>query len=466
MRNFFLTLLLITTVQFLFAEESTPYSRYGLGYSTDNNNAQSAQMGGLSAAFQSAETVNYLNPASYAALQLTTLDAGFSGNFVRTKSASLKSKQNNFSLNYLSIFFPINKYWTTGAGLLPFSTKDYLISQTQSFDTANTVKFEYEGSGTLYNLSWGNGFKYKGIHLGFNVGYLFGKLSNNTIAYPLDNTTGTFDNTAYTTWSFTDTKVSSFIWNAGAQYNLVIKSKKDSLRPYMITFGLSGSAPIKFSKKSYVDDGFYTFQSGFLALRTIDAGISDFVNDYIKPRALLANILDTLSENNKQAINVKIPAVLNVGIVASRGIRWKAGIDFKFQPWSKYKGYEDNAASRLNNSWRIAVGGEFLPNDKNFSKFFTRLKYRAGFNYTRTNITISEQAINEFGINFGIGIPIIISTPNDQGLMQKMYAYAFNIGLEAGSRGTLERNLVKENFFRLKFGISLNDRWFVKRKYY
>jgi hypothetical protein len=25
---------------------------------------------------------------------------------------------------------------------------------------------------------------------------------------------------------------------------------------------------------------------------------------------------------------------------------------------------------------------------------------------------------------------------------------------------------VRENFFKLKFGISLNDRWFVKRKYY
>ena len=107
-----------------------------------------------------------------------------------------------------------------------------------------------------------------------------------------------------------------------------------------------------------------------------------------------------------------------------------------------------------------------MPNDKNFSKFFTRLKYRAGFNYTRTNITINNQAINEFGINFGVGIPIIITTANEEGLLQKLYTYAFSIGLEAGSRGTIQKNLVRENFFRLKFGISLNDRWFVRRKYY
>lgn len=465
MRNLFLLLTLTVFIQQANAQEHTPYSRYGLGFAFDNNNAQSAQMGGLGAAFQSGETVNYLNPASYAALQLTTFDGGFSGNFGQIKTKALKAKQNSFSLNYLSLFFPVNKYWTTGVSLLPFSAKDYLISQTTSFDTATSVKFEYEGSGTLYNLSWGNGFKYKGFHVGFNVGYLFGKLNNNTLAYQL-NQYGTYDADAYTTWSFTNTKVSSFIWNAGAQYNLPIKSKKDSNKVYNLTFGLSGSAPIKFSKKTYNDEAMYTFQSGYLGYRNQDAGINDFITDYIVPRVSSADILDTLSEKFGQRTDIRIPATLNVGIIASRGIKWRAGVDFKFQPWSKYRGYEDNAASKLNNSWRIAVGGEFLPNDKNFSKFFTRIKYRAGFNYTQTNIKINNQAINEFGINFGIGIPIIITTANDEGLLQKAYTYAFNIGFEAGSRGTTQNNLVRENFYRLKFGISLNDRWFVRRKYY
>ena len=465
MRNLFLLLTLTVFIQQANAQEHTPYSRYGLGYAFDNNNAQSAQMGGLSAAFQSGETVNYLNPASYAALQLTTLDAGFSGNFGKIKTQTQKAKQNSFSLNYLSLFFPIKKYWVTGVSLLPFTAKDYLLSQTSAFDTATTVKFEYEGSGTLYNLSWGNGFKYKGLHVGFNMGYLFGKLNNNTLAYQL-NQTGAYDADGYTTWTFTNTKVSSFIWNAGAQYNLPIKSKKDSNKIYNITFGLAGSAPIKFGKKTYIDEALYTFQSGYLGYRNTDAGVNDFITDYIKPKVSSSSILDTLSEKFQQSTNIRIPATLNVGIIASRGIKWRAGIDFKFQPWSKYKGYEDNAASKLNNSWRIAVGGEFLPNDKNFSKFFTRLKYRAGFNYTQTNIKINNTAINEFGINFGIGIPIIITTANDEGLLQKVYTYAFNIGFEAGSRGTIQKNLVRENFYRLKVGISLNDRWFVRRKYY
>ena len=134
MRKIFLLFVLAITLQQVDAQEHTPYSRYGLGFAFDNNTAQSAQMGGLGAAFQSGETVNYLNPASYGALQLTTFDAGFSGNFGKIKTQTLKAKQSSFSLNYLSLFFPIKKYWVTGVNLLPFTAKDYLISQTTSFD--------------------------------------------------------------------------------------------------------------------------------------------------------------------------------------------------------------------------------------------------------------------------------------------------------------------------------------------
>ena len=109
MRKIFLLTFLALVLQQLEAQERTPYSRYGLGFVSDNNTAQSAQMGGLGAAFQSAEAVNYLNPASYASLQFTTFDAGISGNFTKLKTQTQKSKQNSFSLNYLSIFFPANK---------------------------------------------------------------------------------------------------------------------------------------------------------------------------------------------------------------------------------------------------------------------------------------------------------------------------------------------------------------------
>ena len=41
--------------------------------------------------------------------------------------------------------------------------------------------------------------------MSFNVGYLFGKLNNNTLAYQL-NQYAPMMRDAYTTWSFTNTK--------------------------------------------------------------------------------------------------------------------------------------------------------------------------------------------------------------------------------------------------------------------
>jgi hypothetical protein len=176
--------------------------------------------------------------------------------------------------------------------------------------------------------------------------------------------------------------------------------------------------------------------------------------------------MDTLKEQFGAKATIKLPGHINFGVIAGKNNRWKAGFDFKYQFWSKYQGYESGAVSKLSNSFRVGLGGEYFPLGKGKSNFFKTLKYRAGFYYTRTNITIGNQSINEFGTSFGIGIPLIIRVGNNEGLMEKYLVHPFNIGIEAGSRGTVRDNLIQETFIRLKFGVSLNDRWFVKRKYY
>jgi hypothetical protein len=40
-----------------------------------------------------------------------------------------------------------------------------------------------------------------------------------------------------------------------------------------------------------------------------------------------------------------------------------------------------------------------------------------------------------------------------------------NIGLEVGQRGTVTNGLIKEQFFKVTLGFTLNDRWFVKPKF-
>ncbi|MCB9034510.1 MAG: hypothetical protein H6553_11785 [Chitinophagales bacterium] len=457
-----IVLMLITSIGF--AQETTPYSRFGLGYGVDNNNMASSMMGGLGASYKSVESANYINPASYAHVSLISFDAGLTGNFNRIKTETQKSNNNNLNINYLSLTVPIKKYWTSSVGLLPYSNKNYFISETKAVDTTLSAKVEYEGNGTLYNLYWGNGFKYKGFAVGFNVGYLFGKLKNYAVSYPLLD--GALDNTTNATVIRSDLSAGAFVWNAGIMYTQNIKSKKDSNRIFTIDYGFSGNSGYKFSKGTSLNYGVYTLASEALGSRGVNQGIIEYFEEVLDPVAEYSDVYDTIVSNNASKVTVKTPASFNVGVSFSESIRWKVGVDFKYQPWSKYIGYENNASSKLTNSWRFAFGGEVIPNLKKYDKFFSRLKYRAGFNYTKTNININNNQINEFGIDFGVGIPLVKKVPNDEGLLQNIYTYSFNLGLQVGKRGTITDNLVQETFVRLKLGFSLNDKWFVKRKYY
>ena len=56
-------------------------------------------------------------------------------------------------------------------------------------------------------------------------------------------------------------------------------------------------------------------------------------------------------------------------------------------------------------------------------------------------------------MSFGLGLPVGTNFSN------------INLGIELGQRGTKDSGLIKENFLRLSVGLSLNDKWFTKRKF-
>jgi hypothetical protein len=64
---------------------------------------------------------------------------------------------------------------------------------------------------------------------------------------------------------------------------------------------------------------------------------------------------------------------------------------------------------------------------------------------------INEKEINNFGITFGIGLPMA----NFSNL---------NLGFELGRRGTTDADLIEESYLKVNVGLSLNDKWFRKRQ--
>jgi hypothetical protein len=73
-----------------------------------------------------------------------------------------------------------------------------------------------------------------------------------------------------------------------------------------------------------------------------------------------------------------------------------------------------------------------------------------------TGFLVNNQEINNFGITFGMGLPLGFEYSN------------LNVGFEVGRRGVTTDNLVREGYFKVSLGLSLSasgpNRWFQKRQ--
>jgi len=114
----------------------------------------------------------------------------------------------------------------------------------------------------------------------------------------------------------------------------------------------------------------------------------------------------------------------------------------------------DNSINIVNykNASRISLGGYYTPNINSITSYWEKVTYRGGLKYRQTGLTVNNTDINEFGMSFGLGLPLSkdLST--------------INFGVEIGKRGTVDNGLVKENYFNFRIGLTLNDKWFQKRK--
>lgn len=100
----------------------------------------------------------------------------------------------------------------------------------------------------------------------------------------------------------------------------------------------------------------------------------------------------------------------------------------------------------------LALGGYYIPDFASFDSFLKRVVYRAGLRLDNSGFVVNDKELSNFGITFGMGLPIGADFTN------------LNIGFEAGRRGTTMNNLVRESYFKVSIGLSLNARWFLKRQ--
>lgn len=403
---------------------ASPYSRFGLGTVYQNKSNTALQgMGGVSNAMSGMSLINPANPASYAFIDSLTFlaDAGF---FIKTTSyntSTYMERGSNASLDYANVAFGVTKWWKTGLGITPASNREYSSLVDYSLAVADgTIPYNilYEGAGGLNKASWSNGFRiFDNLSVGVAAHFLFGTINDITTVYFPDN--------VYLLNGRRSIKleINDFTFDLGLLY------KANIVRDYSLSIGLS-----------------YSFNSDLNAVK------SAYTRNMFKGYGTnVESPIDTIYYVYDKSSKVSYPQGISAGLVLKKGERWLVGIDFN---WDNWKGFQINGVNdSLQNSWNIAIGGCYTPKSNVTSGYMNRVTYRAGFHYDRTCFNFYNTSIDKYAFTFGLGLPIPRSLTS------------LNIAFELGQLGTIDNNLVKESFFNISIGISIYDRWFVKRKY-
>lgn len=464
---------------------SSPYSRYGVGELNQQNFAQTNAMGGSFAAhYQDSIApffINIANPAGLSGLKLTVLELG--GQFQSTKisSSSVSSNKINTNFSYGALAFPLRKIGGGASfGVMPYSTVGYNIASQSQDPTIGLVNYRFNGVGGLNKAFLGTGIKpfhrsltkfvnsrlydtlvaqsksstlkmkkfgkelLSELSIGASGSYIFGNIVQTTdVQYP--------DPSLYfNSKRQRSVQVNDFTFNGGLQTHFSIDSVK-----YHGSDTLQKGHRRAYREKIKIGFGFYANAASALKAKEsvliYNYNLNSFGSEIHK---------DTLLNTQDRRGTITLPLEIGAGISIKKGERLNFLADASTTSWSGFR-FLSTPSSSFKNSNRISVGLTYMPIGtakvaKMASNYYKRVHYRIGATYNDGFLDLKNTAITNMAVTAGLGLPVG-SGRDDIGMV--------NISAQFGKLGTINNNLLQENYFRLIIGFTFNKMWFVKYKY-
>lgn len=387
------------------ASAQSIYSSQGLGSLNSQGNPNNFAMGGLGIGTPTQWHINTRNPAFLTLNSFSTFEVGVFFNKRKFKGEELTGSDAGGGLNFLAYAFPIKSgFWSTSMGILPYSTVNYdTFSEGTVEGDPNNASFllDEKGEGGLSSLFWSHGVS---ISKNLSVG-----LRSSFIFGSIQRITNVSvfeeDQTTPIGFGTSIDKLESykgFNFELGLAYRVFL-SEKSSLN-----IGLTAAPESSLNVNFEIEDS------------TISTANTDFTH----------------------------PKSLGMGISFQKVNSYVIGLDVETQAWK-------NANSSINsyqNSLKIVLGGNWTPEFDNVNSYFRRVRYSMGLNYQKLPYIVNNQELIEFGINFGASLPV------------SGYS-SLDLAFRAGKLGETNNGLIKETYFKVVIGATINDRWFVKRKY-
>ncbi len=422
-RIIYIFLLLISLTTYGQRTSSSPYSFFGIGQQYNSQTVEQASMGGIGAAYSNFYHLNFINPASLADLKFATYTIGLNSSSLTVKDFSGKQSTTSIGISYANIGFPISKNAGLAFGLRPNTAVGYslinIINDTNG-DPQEVTRFY--GSGGTSKIYASFGIKlFNAVNLGFEADYVFGKTENNILNQKANVRLATKNNESVT--------VRGGGLKIGAIYKKVFNNK--------LQLSLGSSVKLENNLTTKGNEYLYSLAIGSNAQET--------------PKDTLYN-----SSVNGKLIN-PLKTVLGVGL--GKADKWYAGIDYEFQKALDFQRtlISSNQTFIFGESNRISIGGHYIPRVNSITSYWERITYRVGLRFENTGLLVKASnsaefnKIKDFGISFGLGLPL-----KDLSNL--------NLGVEYGKKGSTINNLIQENYFNFRLSLSLNDRWFQKRK--
>jgi len=416
------------------AQEGTtsPYSFYGIGSLKFKGTTENISMGGLSIYTDSIH-MNLRNPASYGGSNLKvyneegrpikfTVGGSHSNTKLETSTTSQDASASTF--DYLAMAMPLGKLGI-GFGLMPFTSVGYNL---QALNDDDLLTNRYSGEGGVNKAFFGAGYQLtKNLSIGVDASYNFGNIQNSVIEflYNADD-----ELLQYQSKEFNRSDISGLNFNFGMTFTPMITQKLQLTTAFTLT-----------PKSELTSKNERTISTIVINPTTgQDFPVNEIPED-LESRGLRTTVLT-------------LPSKMAFGIGIGQPRKWFIGGEYTALKTSQFSNpifSIENAT--FEDASEIAIGGFVIPQYTSFNKYWKRMVYRAGIRFEKTGLKINNETINEFGISFGVGIPV-----------GRVFSNA-NLGLEIGQRGTTKQNLIQENFVKFQISLSLNDRWFEKRKF-
>ncbi len=405
---------------------NSPYSQYGLGILSDQTSGFNRGMNGVGLGFHEHNQINYLNPASYAAIDSMTfiLDAGISGQVTNFSENGVKKNANNSNVDYVVAGFRLFRHLGMSFGVVPFTNVGYNYATSgwvSSTDKDVSYSNTYNGEGGLHQVYLGAGWSpVAGLSLGANISYLWGDITRTV--------SNSYSNSYYKSLTRTYCmQVKNYKLDLGVQYTHKL-SKKDEM-----TLGL-------------------TYTPGHNLHSSADMSI---VSNNAQ-----TNTSDTIPFSIKNAY--KLPDMFGAGLMWNHNNQWKVGLDYTLQKWSSlgYPTYDANATEPwalhdgiYKDRNKFNLGFQYCYGERSRA-FLKRVQYRAGVSYATPYYKVNGvDGPKEISVSAGFGIPIINSY-NNRSMLHISGQWVKNSA----------KDLIKENIFRLNIGFTFNEDWFKKWK--